>query len=714
MEAISREGTEGSDAVNSLTRHLKTSKKPLDSQIASIAVLDTNGRVVASTTEKWVGADMSNESVFTSCISKSHGETYTGGSYNVPYLNHSCIFISAPLTDTRNNKIIGVIINAYDIAILDEITIKQTGMGESGETLLGMSTGDNIVFLTTPINVPDIPLSDSIPFVSSGAEPMRLALKGLDGTIIAPDYRGKDVVAAYQYIPEMDWGLVTKIDKKEIFLPVTHLKYFTILLGCISAIVIIVIAVTLSRRVARPVQKLVEGTKRIAKGELDFKIPATSKDEIGFLATSFNDMTFKLGESKKQIEVYTKNLEQKVEDKTREIAKDKKYIENLIDSAQDAIISIDGKGTVRVWNKLAVKIFGYSEHEIIGQPITTIIPERYEKQHREGLQQVIKTGKARTVGKTIEAFGITKEGIEVPIEMSLSFQINENYQYSFTAIIRDITERKKRDDEILRLTSAIEQSPSSVMITDCEGRIEYVNSKFTALTGYTSEEVLGQTPRIIKSGKTPLDEYRKMWDTINSGSDWQGEFCNKKKNGILYWEFSSISPTKNSKGDITHFVSVNEDVTKRKRVEDALKRSERISLVKMKEAFEAQKRAEKIAITEEIIGKLLHLSHQPLDIQEFLNKSLNMVLASVPWFGTSPSGGIFLTDSDEQTETMKLATKHHLPSELQTLCEEVASGKCICGHAAATGEIQFSDGIDNRHDICFKGMEKRKQSTVCQ
>ncbi len=318
LEAISSSETQ-SPVVNTLIRHLEVNKKPLDRHITAIAVLDINGNVVASTNKLWLGKDMSKATIFMSCVTKNYGETYIGKSYSVPYLNESCIFISAPLTSRQEHKTMGVIINAYDIAILDEITTKRAGMGESGEALLGMRKGDSVVFLTTLKYAPDMPLSKSVPLNSSGAKPMRLALKGEGGAIIALDYRNIDVVAAYQYIPEMDWGLVTKIDKKEVFAPITRLRIFTIILGCISAIVVIAIAIIVSKRVTKPIQKLVEGTKRIASGDLDFKIAAGSKDEIGYLAASFNDMTSQLGESKKQVEDYAQNLEQKVEDKTKEV-----------------------------------------------------------------------------------------------------------------------------------------------------------------------------------------------------------------------------------------------------------------------------------------------------------------------------------------------------------------------------------------------------------
>ncbi|MGR3176036.1 MAG: ATP-binding protein [Candidatus Scalindua sp.] len=318
LEAISSSETQ-SPVVNTLIRHLEVNKKPLDRHITAIAVLDINGNVVASTNKLWLGKDMSKATIFMSCVTKNYGETYIGKSYSVPYLKENCIFISAPLTSRQEHKTMGVIINAYDIAILDEITTKRAGMGESGEALLGMRKGDSVVFLTTLKYAPDMPLSKSVPLNSSGAKPMRLALEGQSGAIIAPDYRNIDVVAAYQYIPEMNWGMVTKIDKREVFALITRLRIFTIILGCISAIVVIAIAIIVSKRVTKPIQKLVEGTKRIASGDLGFKIPTRSKDEIGFLAASFNDMTSQLGESKKQVEDYAQNLEQKVEDKTKEV-----------------------------------------------------------------------------------------------------------------------------------------------------------------------------------------------------------------------------------------------------------------------------------------------------------------------------------------------------------------------------------------------------------
>ena len=108
---------------------------------------------------------------------------------------------------------------------------------------------------------------------------------------------------------------------------------------------------------------------------------------------------------------------------------------------------------------------------------------------------------------------------------------------------------------------------SSILITDPAGNIEYVNRKFTQLTGYTLEELRGKNPRLLKSGESPPETYQQLWQTIVSGGEWHGEFHNRKKNGELYWEAAAISPIRNAQGTITHFLGVKEDITLHKQME---------------------------------------------------------------------------------------------------------------------------------------------------
>ncbi|MHB1033602.1 MAG: PAS domain S-box protein [Pirellulales bacterium] len=145
------------------------------------------------------------------------------------------------------------------------------------------------------------------------------------------------------------------------------------------------------------------------------------------------------------------------------------------------------------------------------------------------------------------------------------------------AIDRAEVAQRRAEIAAHKLSRAVEQSPAIVMITNRLGAIEYVNPKFTRLTGYTTEEVLGQNPRILKSGFTPPETYEQLWATITVGGEWRGEFVNKKKDGDLYWESASISPIFDAEGRITHFVAVKEDITDRKRAEEALRASEALN-----------------------------------------------------------------------------------------------------------------------------------------
>ncbi|MDJ1173828.1 PAS domain S-box protein [Roseofilum capinflatum] len=138
----------------------------------------------------------------------------------------------------------------------------------------------------------------------------------------------------------------------------------------------------------------------------------------------------------------------------------------------------------------------------------------------------------------------------------------------------DITARRKAEEQVRKLSQAVEQSANGILITDLKGRIEYVNSQFTEMTGYTVQEVLGKTPRILNSGEQSKEYYQELWQTIQSGNEWRGEFHNQRKDGSLYWAHATISPIFNADQKITHFLGIQENITARKQAESDLRESE--------------------------------------------------------------------------------------------------------------------------------------------
>jgi two-component system NtrC family sensor kinase len=143
---------------------------------------------------------------------------------------------------------------------------------------------------------------------------------------------------------------------------------------------------------------------------------------------------------------------------------------------------------------------------------------------------------------------------------------------SIVGAVRDITAHRQAEGQLRKLSRAVEASPNIVVITDVQGNIEYVNRGFTQITGYTAQEAVSETPRLLKSDRHTAAFYAELWDTILSGKEWHGEFANKNKNGEIYWEFASIAPVKDAYGEITHFVKVAQDITQRVCAEGELQR----------------------------------------------------------------------------------------------------------------------------------------------
>jgi len=137
--------------------------------------------------------------------------------------------------------------------------------------------------------------------------------------------------------------------------------------------------------------------------------------------------------------------------------------------------------------------------------------------------------------------------------------------------VQDITQSRKVEEKLRTLSTAVEQSPLSVVITDLDAMIQYVNPHFTNATGYSREEIIGQNPRILQSGQTPKETYVELWNALTNGKIWRGELINKRKNGELYWEEAHIVPVVNAAGATTHYVAVKLEITERKKAELALK-----------------------------------------------------------------------------------------------------------------------------------------------
>ena len=234
-----------------------------------------------------------------------------------------------------------------------------------------------------------------------------------------------------------------------------------------------------------------------------------------------------------------------------------------------AISNMDGMYTYA--NDAFLQMHGWKREELLGKSIMII----HNEEQFPRAEELLVLLKSRGGFTYEEVFHTRKDGTTFPTLMSAKVVYDENTlaQFLSTTTI-DITEKKAAEEDILKLSKAVEQSPVSIIITSLDGIIQYANAKACETSGYTYNELVGNNPRVLHSGEMSSQSYEQMWQTIINGKEWKGTFQNKKKNGELFWSAASISPITDSEGKTTHYLSVQEDITSRKLVESQLQMSE--------------------------------------------------------------------------------------------------------------------------------------------
>lgn len=247
----------------------------------------------------------------------------------------------------------------------------------------------------------------------------------------------------------------------------------------------------------------------------------------------------------------------------QELLEQKQFNDAVLNSALVGIIVIDAKShNILSVNDKAKEMIGADDAHIIGSVCNNFIcpadkgncpiSDLDEQIHNQRKTLITADKKEKQILKSVKKAIIN--GSEVYVESFI-----------------DISERTKAEQELKKLSMVVQESPNSIVIAKTNGEIEYVNPAFELVTGYSSEEVIGQNPRILNArNEDNKIDYKEMWKTIENGQVWRGEFCNKKKNGDVFWELASISPVKNSKGIITHYIAIKDDITDRKKSESQL------------------------------------------------------------------------------------------------------------------------------------------------
>jgi diguanylate cyclase (GGDEF)-like protein/PAS domain S-box-containing protein len=324
-------------------------------------------------------------------------------------------------------------------------------------------------------------------------------------------------------------------------------------LSLLLATLVFIAAVRLiGTRILNPLQRLESAVRSIGAGDLARPLPRFAADELGHLAQAFDHMRLTLLDDINQREAGAAEL--------------RKFSLALEQSA-DVVIITDRRRVIEYVNAAFERTRGFRRDQVLGKNATIFKNELTDADTYRQFQQALERGEVfRTTLTNRRADG-------TPYYEEITISPVRDTAGAITHYIsngKDVTDRIHAESELRKLSQAIEQSVSSVIITDPQGHIEYVNPQFTRTTGYSADEVRGSKLNMLKSGRTSAERYRELWTTIKQGNVWEGEFLNRRKSGELYWELVSISPVRNDQGAITHFVGLQHDISERKKLEEQI------------------------------------------------------------------------------------------------------------------------------------------------
>ncbi len=250
------------------------------------------------------------------------------------------------------------------------------------------------------------------------------------------------------------------------------------------------------------------------------------------------------------------------------LAEQEQLWRTIINTSPDGIMITSLDGVIHQVSEKLLSMTGYdSADELIGRNMLELIDPDWHGKAMERIGMLLQG----TYTGAAEYLVIRKDGSRVYIEANAEIlRNNDGSPREIFIVDRDISERKQVEEQLRSLSVAVEQSPVSVVITDLDGTIQYVNPKFEQVTGYTASEAVGQNPSILKSGDTNQSVFDTMWGTLQQSKPWKGEFINRRKNGELFFEEAYISPVSDANGVVSRYVAVKLDISERKQIEEQI------------------------------------------------------------------------------------------------------------------------------------------------
>ncbi|MBJ6723906.1 PAS domain S-box protein [Geomesophilobacter sediminis] len=263
------------------------------------------------------------------------------------------------------------------------------------------------------------------------------------------------------------------------------------------------------------------------------------------------------------------------------LEKSSRRLQLILDAAGEGVYGVDLEGKVTFLNPAGAKMIGWTQEELLGRDPHDIL------HHAQGdgtpvpadkcpLQSAFRDGKSIRIEDDLFW---RKNGTSFPVEYICTPLVEAGKRVGAVVLFKDNSERKLAEEQLLKLSQAIRQSPVAIVITDLKGNIEFVNPMFTEITGYAPFEALGANPRLLKADNVAPEVYEDLWRTISTGGVWSGELHNRRKDGTSTWVHSTISSIRNSAGEISHYMSFMESMEERKKLEEQLRQAQKMEAI---------------------------------------------------------------------------------------------------------------------------------------
>lgn len=448
------------------------------------------------------------------------------------------LLFTVPIVDGRG-KLLGALGGAVELLERDMLGYLQK-FGHADGSYLTLCSAKNMLVIKQETHY-DAALSDQ------GKELRRRAAEGEDVTTIITRPEGEDTLSSLHALSRADWVLGLHEPLERAYAPLATLKR-DLFLALSGKIALAAVAVwLLMRQLLKPMKRL---TRRVVEAQQSKR----SVEEHPYGRASVPPR----GDELVILQECFDQLLQRVERQRRSLEKQLDQLQSLLDAIPNPIFYTDAAGRYMGFNKAFEVNIGRPRHLMLGDGVGQALPS--------AVAQIVKScGAEYGMTHQSEQHMVFADGQEHPVIFSAaSYRQVDNSSPGVVGTIIDISMLKKAEEQLRKLSRAVEQSPNAIIVTDINGTIEYVNSTFTRITGYKEKEAVGKNPRILNSGSAPREYFQTLWNTILNGHDWRGEFRNRKKNGEFFWEYALISPLKDTSGRVTHFVAVKQDITERK------------------------------------------------------------------------------------------------------------------------------------------------------